>query len=210
VRHPGWMLFRIELLHFAFQHDGKLYQPVTHPDLDDIPAAHDCEERFRLIKEHMSATGGRLLDIGANFGYFCHGFEGEGFDCYAVESSAEALHVLKKIKRAENRRFTVLAGSALECPELLQTQFEVMLALNIFHHFLKTKDLYDKFVGLLEGLQTRELFFEPHLPEERQMRDAYRNYPPEEFVDFLLRHSGLTKAETLGLTKSGRPLYRLS
>lgn len=86
VRHRKWMVFVEQLYHYArFLDDGKLYQPLTHPDLQGIPAGTTCEERFLMIREHISAKGGRLLDIGANLGYFCHRFEEEGFDCYAVE-----------------------------------------------------------------------------------------------------------------------------
>jgi len=38
-------------------------------------------------------------------GYFCHKFEEEKFDCYAVENDRENLHFLKILKRAENRGF---------------------------------------------------------------------------------------------------------
>ena len=209
VRHPQWIKFRRELLLYAQGEGGGAYQAITHPDLGDVPAFHDCEDRFTMIKENMSTKQGCLLDIGANLGYFCHKFEDEGLDCCAVEVSELPLYFLKKLKRSESKRFKVIAESVLECRTIRDTRFNVVLALNIFHHFLKTKEIYDKFLDLLKNLQTEELFFEPHLPDELPMQDAYKNYSPEKFVEFLLRNSNLKKAELIGTAKDGRSLYKL-
>jgi hypothetical protein len=209
VRHREWLRFREELLLYAKASGGKTYQPFTHPDLDDIPARHGCEERFKMIKESMSVKQGRLLDMGAKLGYYCHRFEDEGFDCYAVEDSQADLYFLRKLRRAENKKFKTIAGSVLECREIGNTHFDVVLALNILHQFLKTKESHDRFVELLNNLQTRELFFEPHLPDEPQMQDAYKNYTPDELIEFLLGNSSLERAECIGVAKDGGPLYKL-
>lgn len=209
VRHPEWMRFRQELLLYAKDQGGRLYQPVLHPDLNDIPASHECEDRFVMIKEAMSAKQGRLLDIGANLGYFCHKFEDEGFECYAIESSLKVLYFLEKLKRAENRTFHIIGESVLECRKIRNMHFEVVLALNIFHHFLKTKETFHQLVELLKELQMDELFFEPHVPDELQMKGAYRNYTPDEFVEFVVQVSTLTNAELVGEAKDGRRIYRL-
>jgi hypothetical protein len=209
VRHPKWIKLRDELLHYAQEEGGKIYQPITHPDLDDIAAFHDCEDRFRLIKENMSVTSGRLLDIGAYLGYFCHRFEDEGFDCYAIEDDPMRVYFLERLARAENRKFKTIAGSVLDCREIRNVHFTVVLALNIFHHFLKTPERYEKFIDLLKNLQTDELFFESHLADETQMQDAYKNYSPDEFVKLIMRNSNLKKADLIGTMKDGRPLYKL-
>lgn len=209
VRHPEWMRFRKEFMLYAKDQGGKTYQPVTHPDLDDIAASHDSEDRFMIIKENMSAKQGRLLDIGANLGYFCHRFEDEGFDCYAVEDFPKHLYFLGKLRRAENKRFNIIPESVLECHEIRDMHFNVVLALNIFHHFLKTKESYYKFIDLLENLRTEELFFEPHLPDEKQMEDAYKNHTPDEFVELILQVSKLESVEFIGEAKDGRKIYTL-
>jgi len=210
VRHPEWMKFRKELIQYAKEMGGKTYQPPTHIDLDDIRALHDdCEDRFMMIKQNMSVERGRLLDIGANLGYFCHRFQDEGFDCYAMEDSPMHLYFLRRLKRAENKEFRVIGRSVLECTEISNMHFDVILALNIFHHFLKTKESYDKYIRLLRNLQTRELFFESHLPDEPQMQAAYKNYSPDEFARLLVQHTGLENVEFIGTAKDGRSLYKL-
>jgi len=209
ARHPEWIAFRKELLLYAKEQGGKICQPITHPDLTDIPAFHDCDDIFTIIKENISAKRGCLLDIGADLGYSCHRFEDEGFDCYAVECCPQKLHFLKKLKRAESKKFNIIGQSVLECSEIRNIHFNVAFALNIFHHFLKTKESYQKLIELLENLQTEELFFEPHTPGETQMKGAYRDYAPDEFVRFILEFSRLENADFIGQAGDGRKIYKL-
>jgi 2-polyprenyl-3-methyl-5-hydroxy-6-metoxy-1,4-benzoquinol methylase len=211
VRHPEWMRLRKELLLYAesMKMDRKIYQPILHPDLNDIPAHHDCEDRFKMIKENMSIKQGCLLDIGANLGYFCHRFEDEGFDCYAIEDSHVNFYFLSKLKRAENKQFKTIKESVLECHKIRDIHFDVVLALYIFHHFIKTKETYYRLIDLLKNLKAEKLFFAPHLPDEAQMQGAYKNYSPEEFVKFIIENSSFKKADFIGVAKDRRPLYKL-
>lgn len=209
VRHAEWVRFREDLLEYAKANGGRVPQPIMHPDLQDIPASDECEETFRLIRESMSARQGRLLDMGARWGYYCHRFEDEGFDCYAIEDSRVDLYFLKKLGRAENKKFTVIDEPLLECGEIRTKRFDVILALNISHHYLKTRETYETFVDLLRHLRTEELFFESYLPDEVQMQCVYKDHRVDEFVELLLRNAGLERAECLSVGKDGRRLYRL-
>jgi len=51
---------------------------------------------------------------------------GAGFNCYAVESHAPTQYFLKKLKVAENRRFTVIEGSIFDYRD--KVDFDVVLA----------------------------------------------------------------------------------
>lgn len=206
-RHREWYLFRAQILDYAQRYGGKVYQPITHPDLSDIPALHG-DTRFRLIKSSMPVKGGALLDIGAHWGYFCHRFECEGFHCYAVEKSSQDFYFLNRLRIAENRRFTAVHADIFEFWE--KNEFDVVLALNIFHHFLKTADEYEKLVQFLRRLRIRVMFFEAHLPDEAQMQGAYRNFNNEEFVRFVAQSTGLTQWECIGYGEGGRPIYELT
>lgn len=213
VRHKDWIKFRNELSYYAqnseVTNDGMLYQPATHPDLSDFSASCGSESRFQLIKDNTSATEGCLLDIGANLGYFCHRFEERGLDCYAVENHLPTVSFLKRLARAENRRFKIITGSVFDSPEIKNTHFNIVLALNIFHHFLKTQEDFEKLVNLLKNLHMNELFFEAHHPDEPQMEDAYKNYSPDEFVEFITSVSELKRVVLLGIMEDGRSLYKL-
>ena len=206
VRHLGWMNFRNQILAYAKdQQTGKVCQPLTHPDLVDIPPVYG-DYRFEIIKSHLSIKQGTLLDLGSNWGYFCHKFEEVGFHCYAVESSPVNLYFLRKLREAENRTFEIIDKSIFEYQE--KSDFDVVLAPNFFHHFLKKRDLYFKLIELLKRLKMSELYFQTHRYDKNQMRGAYKNYSPEEFVDFVLENSCLDEAELIG-EEDGRQIYKL-
>ncbi len=206
-RHAQWAAFRQEILAFAArQKHRKIYAPILHPDLADIPSSHGTE-RFEMIRDHLPAAPAAVLDIGSHWGHFCHCLEGMGYRCTAVESAKEGLYFLRKLRRAENRQFEVIDGSILD----LETdrEFDVVLALNIFHHFLKTKDLHEGMVRLLGRLKMRVIFFQPHLPEETQMAGAFRNYSPGEFVSFVKEHGRFSRVKELGAAAGGRAIFKL-
>lgn len=217
VRHRQWMEFR----HFmwslsegggASTRAKHLYQNPVHPDLQDIPAAHSCEDRFAAARDAVPRGGGPLLDIGANLGYFCHGFEELGYTCYAVEYEPLITRAADKIRIAEGKSFKVITGDlfALAHDEPLRGQhWDVVLAFNIFHHFLKHKALHDKLVAWLKSLKVDVMIFEPHRTGERQMSAAYANYDERQFVDFILSSSMLRHSELVHRCTDGRPVYKL-
>ena len=185
---------------------GKLYQPVTHPHLGDIPSVYG-EERFEMIRAHLPVQRGDLLDIGAHWGYFCHKFEELGFNCYAVESDASMRYYMEKLRVVEKRRSKVIYGSILDYGD--KTDFDVVLALNIFHHLLKSQDTYTGLVELLRRLDMKVMFFQTELPDSPLMKGVYRNFACDEFIDFILENSSLNEATCIGETENGRPMYRL-
>lgn len=209
ARHPGWIAFRKELLLYAHDLGGKLYQPALHPDLVNIPAYHECEDRFAAILERMPLSRGRLLDIGANIGYFCHRFEDVGFACHAVENWSRELYFLRRLRAIGKKTFQVLDESVLTCQSIRNTQFEVILCLNVFHHFLKTKESFNQFVDLLHNLRVEEMFFQPHVPSDPQMQHAYRNLSNDEFVLLVQNSTGLRYCYPLGEFAEGRRIYQL-
>lgn len=195
----------------------KAYQPFTHPGLQDIPFRRGGETRFKIIKENLSLTGGTLLDIGANFGYFCRKFEEEGFDCYAVEENRILCYFMEKLKkaclpagRAENKKFKVIPESIFEYKKNQELVFDVILALSIFHNFLEREDLYLNLIKLLKRLKAKELFFETYLPEHFQSANYYKHFAPDEFVDFIIKNSSFSRAKLIGKSEEGRPIYKLT
>lgn len=206
IRHVKWQSFCLEILNHAKDKSGEVYQPLTHPDLQIIPS-HHSDERFEIIHDHLPQSKGELLDIGANWGYFCHRFEKLGFDCYAVEFDPENRYFLEKLKTAEGREFKVIAQSILDYDE--KSSFDVVLALNIFHHFLKREDVHRALVDFLQRMDMSMMIFQPHHTSEPQMTEAYRNYEPDEFVQFVSKHSGFKHSELIGKAEDKRPIYKL-
>jgi hypothetical protein len=80
----------------------------------------------------------------------------------------------------------------------------------VFHHFLKTKRDFLQLIYLLKNLKTSEMYFEPHIYEEDQMKGAYTNLNETEFIDFILQYTALTTSEIIYTAKSGRHVFKLS
>ncbi len=205
-RHKKWMKFRKEiLLYIKTEMEGKAYQPLLHPDLSYIPSVWG-NERFKIIKQNLTVNGEWLLDIGSHWGYFCHKFEEIGFNCTAIEDSPKNLYFLRKLKRAGNASFKIINKSIFDSEDILN--FDVVLALNIFHYFLKKEESYYKLRKLFRRLRTREMYIQTDEPEEIKARGRYEKCSPEEFVDFVVKNSNLTKADCIGEVR-GNKLYKL-
>ena len=206
IRHAKWKAFCSEILNSAKKGGGKVYQPLTHPDLQNIPSAHG-EKRFEIIRDHLPIDKGDLLDIGAHWGYFCHRFEELGFDCYAVESDPQSVYFMNKLKVAQDRKFNIIAKSVFDYKE--KSCFDAVLALNVFHHFLQKKGQYNLLIDFLHRMEMKMMFFESHHTWEPQMTNAYQNYEPDEFVNFILKHSCLNHSKLIGKAEDERPIYKL-
>lgn len=221
-RHAEWAALREAVLEIVGRR-GFFHQPFGHPDLDCLNAWYGTELAQTAVYGHerwefMRAAGfgvpnweweikhGQVsvLDIGAYFGYFCHRFEALGFTCTAVEPDALNLDVLKRWRAMRGRRFAVREKSIFELP---QGKVDIVLALNIFHHFVRTKQEYDQLAAFLEGLECRVMFFEP---DSNEGIASYRHFSDEAFVDFVLAHTGLSAARLLGRASEGRNVYLLT
>lgn len=207
ARHPGWMSFRKEVLAYARDVGGKVYHPITHPDLHDIPSGHG-EYRWKLIEKYLPVQSGRVLDVGANFGYFCHMFEDKGFECTAVELRPRNIYFLEKLKAAEDRQFDIFKGSIFDFYS--DDEYDIVIALNIFHHFLRVQDRYEQLIQFLRRTRMRSMFLETHNPGEPHMLGTYRNYKPDEYVQFILDNSCLVKSTFLQTVNGGRNIYLLT
>lgn len=47
------------------------------------------------------------------------------------------------------------------------------------------------------------------MPDEIQMKGAYRNFSNIEFVEFILDNTGLKNWKCIGNSENGRPLYKI-
>jgi len=102
----------------------------------------------------------------------------------------------------------VLKGSLTEVG--LPESIDVVLALNIFDHFLKTEEGLRELAAFLRWLDTRYLVFESHLPGDPQMATATHDMAPAEFVDWVRRTGGFATARSMGSAADGRPIYLLA
>jgi hypothetical protein len=208
VRHKKWVAFKKEILEYSKNYGNKVYEKLTHPDLVNIPSVHSGN-RYDIISKNLTADRGKLLDIGGNWGYFCHKFEEAGFECYCVEKSRLNLYFLKKLKKAGNWKFKIIPCSIFDLPSDMPSEFDVILALSIFHHFIKKESTYKKLIKFLKILKGREMFFESHNPEEPQMKNAYCHFDGDEFAEFIVANSFFNNFVKIGYSDEKRALYKI-
>ncbi len=118
------------------------------------------------------------------------------------------MYFLKKLKIAENKRFKIIPKSIFEYNKNEELVFDVVMALNIFHLFTIKKNTFLNLIKLLKRLKVKELFLGVNHPREYQNVKFYRRLDPDQFVNFIIENSCLSKVKFLGRTKNGRPFYR--
>ena len=209
VRHSEWDSLRRKLILAAQNDGGQLYQRVPHPDLDVIPFTHDCSARVEILKPHIDEFSGILLDIGANIGMMCHLMTALGFQCVAIENDPMRLDLIRELQKIFQVEFQIFGDSFLNFSMDRFKEIEIILALNIFHHFLKTKETHDELAVVLENISAKTIFFEPHMQSELEGLDPFRNYGEREFSEFVQERSGLSNCLLIGRAKDGRALFKI-
>jgi len=204
-RHYDWAKFRKEVFDYSQEQPKGTYQTTVHPDLQVFPS-HRGEDRWQLIADNLPLAKGTVLDIGANWGYFCHRLEDLGFDCCAVENNYRWHYFLKKLRDFESKQFQIVSGSVFD---IKSKEYDIVLALSVFHHFLRSKPLHDKLVKLLGEFKMKAMFFEPH-QTGHGFPNAFIDYNEDDFAKFVIAHSCLKDYRLLGRTARGRNLYLLS
>jgi Methyltransferase domain len=206
-RHREWQDFIDEIHHRLLHEEDRLaYTPLTHFDLADI-ASWNKSDRPEMIIPHISPNSKTVLDIGAHWGYMCEQLETQGLTCTAVEAEAYDYYFMRKLKRAGAYNYTAVYSDIFDFVKPGQ-QYDVVLSLAIFHHFIKKKATHDKLQQMLKDIDMNEMFFWAHNVEEPQMRNAYKNYEPDEFAAFIISNSCLNHYEIIGEVEY-RNLYRL-
>lgn len=190
---------------FTDTHHGKLYMPIAHPAFSGIEATRGTG-RFDLIRPHLDRRGGTALDIGTHFGAFAHFLEDEGYRVTAVEHNELYVFITEQLRDLAGKKFEVIHGSVFT---MKKPKYDVALALNIFHHFLKTKKRFDLLEAFLSRLKVKTIFFQAHDVEEKQMDDAYRNMDQDEFAMFIAERTGMKSVVDIGNERK-RTLYKMT
>jgi Methyltransferase domain len=206
ARHQEWIEFRNEVNSYCSKR-GSAYQPFTHPDLQDFPVHHN-DTRVHTIAERLPAEAGSLLDLGAYFGYFCCCYSKLGWNCTAVEHHPMHAYFIKRLADAEDLPIEVQQMSLFDLPQPIT--MDVVLALNIFHHYLKTEELFDQLTTFVKSLKgSSQIFLETHEPGDPIMQGSFVNFEPKGFAEFVSTHAELGKITELCETTRGRKLFLL-
>jgi hypothetical protein len=209
LRHREWAEFYegvADTFENRFWHKRyKTYSPIDHIDFQHWESVWS-HYRWERIREYLPSSG-RALDIGAMCGYFASRMAQAGLIVDAVEVSPRQAAIMERLRAAAGLDYRILVASFYDLP--LNGEYDVALALNIFHHALKTRETHEQLRAFLGRLRARQVFFQAHRHRESQMREAYRDYDQEEFARFLVEHiPTVDRYETIG-HEHGRRLFRL-
>lgn len=203
--HKKWNEYKLEVKELCDKlWDGKTYQNLPHPDFDEIETMWS-DVRFDIIKNNTSLPiGSTLVDIGSLFGNICYQAELEGFNCTAIEIDNKYLNVMKRLHKSYEMNYKIIEESFFD----VEFDFDIIVAFNIFHHFLKTEDLYNKLRNFLNSIKFKELFIQVHSINEFQMKSAFLNLTPEEFINFIKTETNKNEVEYL-YELNGRKIYKI-
>ena len=195
-----------KIQHYATRHKGKLYAPIPHPAFAHLPYRHG-PERFDMIAPHLGFRNGTVLDIGSRFGYIAHRLEDMGYSVTAVEVAKDDFYFLREIRDLCERRFEVIHGSVFNLEKLA---YDVVFALNIFHHFMKTAETFEQLDDFLGRLKCRIMIYQAHSLRERQMAGAWRNMTPDQSVQYLSERLSLPRITEIGSSRKSRKILNVT
>lgn len=205
ARHSSWINFKKKLL--LLNNESLVYSPLYHFDLKHIKTA-TSGKRFDHIKKNLDIMDGKVLDIGAAWGYYCHKFVDEGFDCTAIENDPNAVYFMRNLSKACGRKFEILNKNILSLEEK-DLKFDIILAFSIFHHFVRTENLYNEFIDFLGRIETKEMYFLSGYPLVKNLSN-FKYLDPEEFAKLIVSNSCLTNYEMLADSLyQNRVLFRI-
>lgn len=198
-------LFHKQLLcRVAGLNSGGLYQAADHPLLRDIKH-HRGSDRIQIIVECCERIQPlSALDIGANMGLLSQTLLREGVPTMSVEMNRLYYHLMSHRLKMYNDSKT-FCGSVFELPHY---DYELVIALSIFHHFLVTEDLFNKFEVFLPKLRCNYMLFEPH-QSLHGFQNSYIDFDEDEFCEFICSKSVLNTYERVAESVRGRPIYLL-
>jgi hypothetical protein len=184
---------------------GKSYQQLPHPDFDEIENMWS-DYRYDLFRDNTASdTGSTLLDIGSLFGYICYRAELDGYKATACEIDKNYLDVMLKLHNSYEMEYNIIDSDFLA---LKSVKYDIIIAFNILHHFLKSEYLFNRLISFLNECDFNEMFLQVHEKNEPQMEGAYMNFSPEEFVEFVKGKTSKKNHEFLG-EEMGRKIYKI-
>ena len=182
---------------------GSLYAPLSIPDFQ-FPTVFG-NERVDAVLRLMPDDCEKIVDLGAHWGEVSQLFAATGRSVLAFEKDAEYLRVLRLYREYSARSFEIADRDFLDERPLVA---DGVIAFNIFHHFLKSEEIFVRFSEWLGNLQCSFLAVQLHSQSETQMQGAYRNYGATQFVSFLSEKTGLEEAIDVG-RYDNRPVHVL-
>ena len=201
VRHKIWFDFKNLITKKA--ESGSILYPLTHVDLQYLPSQLS-DKTYKIIKSELSIRSGRMIDLSANWGYFCNIFESTGFECWAYESDKDNKYFMKKLKRAENKKYKILNSLSDETNS--KKGFDFALILGISSNFLGSEDFVYKINSFISNNKINDIFLSfNHLGKSKNSTDK-----KDEIINNLFFGSKILINREIGSNDLGFPIYKIT
>lgn len=158
---------------------GKLYQPIPEGLADlftvKLPVEKEPLEWPYIRDTYDDWHKKRVLDFGADIGYFVDGLADRGADVTAVESHVKALQIaasLYSTRLAVGRPYKGKAAWYNTLP--LEGNYDMILLLNVYHWLVRDKGGVEKAKPFLLNLLNRTQYMWFSCPLEPLMADKKR------------------------------------
>ncbi len=102
-----------------------------------------------------------------------------------------------------NKNFTVINADILGLQEI--RKFDIVLALDVIHHFLKTKEIFSRFVDYLRLLEAETIFL-----EISDLKSSFKRFATEEIVELICELTSLPNIALIGYSVKNFPIFKLS
>ncbi len=201
VRHAGWAEFRKGLLQYSQKRGAKRMQPAPHPDLEDIPHHLEYARLLEAIWQDLPISSGVILDVGAQLGYFCHGLEEHGLECYALEERPAEQSFLRTLHQAGQRQFKIIAGPLASFKPPPSVYFEAVLILDLLYPDKNQPEKLSELLACLRRLAFQRLYV---------FDEGGQEVPDHSRLAALASQLDLNVARPLVQTADGNTLYVLA
>jgi hypothetical protein len=131
-----------ELQFLLEQSRNRIYQDVWIEGKRYMQGARECVYRYQILREFFSQFRRpvKVLDIGANMGYFSIRLAEEFPGCFVLcEASGPEEHCLRKLLQINQTHNALLVRKPITCADIVHwaqvEHFDVILALSVIHHF---------------------------------------------------------------------------
>ena len=152
---------------------GYTYHPIVFDDFSQVSYHRDvsgCEERFRAILEDIHIKpGDRVLDVGANVGYFAFSLAKHGAIVDAVELQTDSFEIGASLAKMYNMDVCYLNKPiSRQLLAHLDNQYKCVLLLSVIHWVMKQCGREETIELLREIARYSDtIFFEvPSTPED--------------------------------------------
>jgi hypothetical protein len=214
---PEYTPLQEMILRVAWQNgEREIYQPLNLPEIEKnwrlLRKSTDRLDRMlRFLNVHnlTSERSGKVLDIGAYYGWFVSELVKRGYDAYGIERDRAAIDIGKIVYRNIDGRIQWDdAGVALR---ETADKYGVVCCLSIMHHYILAKQDKISAIDLLQLLDKRTekvLFFEMAEDHEIWFSKSLAGWSKDTIKNWVLEHSQFKEGYELGRDDDSVGPYR--